>query len=109
MFILMATFVVMGLLLAGISLPLIQKRIPPNPWYGFRVRKTLSSPEIWYPANVYMAKYLLGWGITIAIVSFLFYFIPGIGLDTYVALCTFVALGGMVIVMVKGFRYLKTL
>src|SRR5687767_3385956 len=77
MFALMAMYVVIGLLLAGLALPLIQKRIPPNMWYGFRVRKTLSSPDIWYPANAYMAKYMLVWGLTIAITSFLFYFIPG--------------------------------
>ena len=109
MFALMAMYVVIGLLLAGLALPLIQKRIPPNMWYGFRVQKTLSSPDIWYPANAYMAKYMLVWGLTIAITSFLFYFIPGIGLDAYVGLCTAVALGGILIVLVQGFRYLKTL
>src|SRR5512147_1357328 len=34
-----------------ISLPLVLKLVPPNRWYGFRTRKTLSNPEIWYEAN----------------------------------------------------------
>ena len=34
-----------------ISLPLCLRLIPPNRLYGFRTRKTLSSPEIWYEAN----------------------------------------------------------
>jgi uncharacterized membrane protein len=40
-----------GLAFMVISLPLIYKRVPPNRWYGFRVRKTLSDPHIWYAAN----------------------------------------------------------
>jgi hypothetical protein len=34
-----------------ISLPLVLKMVPPNPWYGFRIRKTLTNPDIWYEAN----------------------------------------------------------
>lgn len=34
-----------------ISLPLCLRLVPPNRFYGFRTRKTLSSPEIWYAAN----------------------------------------------------------
>ena len=34
-----------------ISLPLVLKLIPLNRWYGFRTRKTLSNPDIWYEAN----------------------------------------------------------
>ena len=40
-----------GALLTALSIPLIQKRIPPNPWYGFRVLQTLNNPALWYPAN----------------------------------------------------------
>lgn len=34
-----------------ISLPLVLKLLPPNRWYGFRTRKTLSNADIWYAAN----------------------------------------------------------
>ena len=34
-----------------ISLPLVLKLIPLNRWYGFRTRKTLSNPDVWYEAN----------------------------------------------------------
>ena len=40
-----------GLLFVAISVPLIRQQVRPNRWYGFRTPKTLSSPEIWYPAN----------------------------------------------------------
>ena len=48
-----------GLLLAAVSVPLVLGKIGPNPWYGFRVRKTLADPAVWYPANAYAAKRLL--------------------------------------------------
>jgi uncharacterized membrane protein len=38
-------------LLAIVAAPLALGKIPPNQIYGFRTLKTLSSPDIWYPAN----------------------------------------------------------
>jgi len=40
-----------GLFFVVLSVPLITRRVPPNGWYGFRTRKTLSAPGIWYEAN----------------------------------------------------------
>ena len=34
-----------------LSIPMILGKVPPNGAYGFRTAKTLSSPEVWYPAN----------------------------------------------------------
>lgn len=52
-----------------LCIPLVFKLVPPNRWYGFRTRKTLSSPEIWYPANVF-AGYSLMVAMVIAIATF---------------------------------------
>jgi uncharacterized membrane protein len=38
-------------ILAVLAVPLALGMVPPNPLYGFRTSKTLSSPDIWYPAN----------------------------------------------------------
>ncbi len=38
-------------LLFLLSAPLVLRLVPPNRLYGFRTRKTLSRPDIWYPAN----------------------------------------------------------
>ena len=46
-------FVCSGCLLAALSIPLIMGKIGPNPWYGFRVKCTLSDPVVWYAVNVY--------------------------------------------------------
>lgn len=44
-------FAVVGLVLIGISIPLIMRKVPPNSFYGCRTRKALSDPKIWYEAN----------------------------------------------------------
>ena len=40
-----------GLLFIALSLPLIQERVPPNSFYGFRTAKSLSNSKIWYAIN----------------------------------------------------------
>jgi hypothetical protein len=52
-------FVIFGVL----SVPLILRRVPPNRFYGFRTRVTLSSKDIWYPANAFF-----GWALLVAAV-----------------------------------------
>ena len=34
-----------------LSLPLILEMVPRNRFYGFRTEQTLSSDDVWYPAN----------------------------------------------------------
>jgi|SRR5579872_2734244 len=55
---LLILFTSSGLLLAALSVPLILHKIGRNPWYGFRVKKTLEDPAVWYPVNAYAAKRL---------------------------------------------------
>jgi uncharacterized membrane protein len=40
-----------GLLFIALSILLIQERVPPNSFYGFRTGKSLSDPKIWYAIN----------------------------------------------------------
>jgi uncharacterized membrane protein len=40
-----------GLLFIALSIPLIQGRVPPNAFYGFRTAKSLSDSKIWYEIN----------------------------------------------------------
>ena len=46
-------------LIAAVSIPLILRWVGPNPIYGFRTPHTLSSREVWYPANVFAVRVLL--------------------------------------------------
>ena len=105
-------FLVSGLLFVGISIPMIQRKVKPNPWYGFRTPKTLSNEKIWYAANEYCGRLLFIVGGLIALASVILVplgWLPFIGKDGYALACTAVLLGGLVWAVVRSFRYLNKL
>ncbi|MDF1814389.1 MAG: SdpI family protein [Verrucomicrobiales bacterium] len=50
-----------AILSAALSIPMIQGKVKRNYWYGFRTKLTLSSDEVWYPANRFGGKMILWW------------------------------------------------
>ena len=102
-------FIVSGLVLAVVSVPLILGRIPPNGWYGFRVRKTMEHPEIWYPVNKYGGERLLVTSLLLVLAAVGYTYIPGIDLEvySYAVLVTWVV--GATIAIVSSFRYMNRL
>lgn len=62
-------FGVVGALFIILSIPLIQRRVPPNAIYGVRTTKTLSNKKLWYDANHFFGKDLLTAGLIIATAS----------------------------------------
>lgn len=46
-------------LFVAIATPMILGKVPPNPWVGFRTRKTMSSQALWYKANRTGGIYLM--------------------------------------------------
>ena len=47
--------------IAIISVPLALKRVPPNPFYGFRTPRTLANQTLWYRVNCFA-----GWAFLLA-------------------------------------------
>jgi hypothetical protein len=97
-----------GILLAVLSVPLILQKIGPNPWYGFRVKKTLDNPAVWYPVNAYAAKRLVVVGLASSLASVLLFFLPNIDLLTYTLACAAVTLGGLAATVIQSFFYLRS-
>lgn len=104
---LVIVYIVSGLLLAALALPLMAKKIKPNPFYGFRVQQTLDDPSVWYAVNQYAGKQQLAAGLGIAAVALIFYFIPGINLDTYALACLAVMAVLMTAAVTRSARYLS--
>jgi uncharacterized membrane protein len=46
-----AVFSAVGLLLIGLAVPLIRRRVKPNSLYGIRVNATFADEWVWYEAN----------------------------------------------------------
>ncbi len=109
MIVLMYTFVVSGLVLVGVCVPLILGVIPPNGLYGFRVRRTMEHPEIWYPVNKYGGIRLLISSLLLVVAAVSYTFIPGIAIDvySYAVLATWVV--PSTIALIGTFRYMNTL
>lgn len=107
----MIFFACTGLLVIGLSIPMILQKLKPNGWYGFRTPKTLSDEKIWYPANTYSGKLMLGLGILWVLSAVVLRFIPGIGSDlvTYNLTQAGVLLGSLVVLIVLSLKYLNTL
>lgn len=98
-----------SIFLALISLPLIARKIKPNPFYGFRIQQTLDDPEVWYETNQYFAKRLCAVGILEALAASGLYFIPNITVDAYALLCLGVFILTFTIAMVQSWRYMKAI
>jgi len=105
---LLVVFVGVGLMLAGISVPMILKVIPPNPFYGFRVPKTMKNPDIWYAINTYSGWWLLGAGLLEALsAAALYVLFPGFDKDLYATAQGVVMTVLMIVAMKASFDKLK--
>jgi uncharacterized membrane protein len=85
-----------GLLLAGIAVPFIRRRIPPNALAGFRTGRTLADPRVWYEANRIMGWDLLWCGaLILASSAATFLLRHAVPFDRLVLANTFVLMAGV--------------
>lgn len=96
-----------GILLAALSIPLILGKIPPNGWYGFRVRKTMDHPEIWYPTNRFAGWGLLVTGLITTFGAVGLAVIPGWNIDRYSTGVLVVFLVPLTVTIISSVIYLK--
>lgn len=104
---LMILYVGLGLLLALIAIPLILEQVRPNWAYGFRLRRTLENPQVWYAVNKYGGKRLLAAGLGMSLSAVLIYLVPGLDLQTYALTCLVVFSILLTVAMAQTMRYLN--
>jgi hypothetical protein len=107
MTVLLVMNIVSGLLLSGLALPLMWRKIPPNHWYGFRVRRTLENETVWYAVNEFSARRLFWVGISTVAAAIGFFFVTT-RVDLYGAALATVVPGGLAVCLFQSFRYLRT-
>ncbi len=103
------TFAVVSLLTIVTSIPMILEKVPPNPIYGFRTKKTLSDPDIWYEMNAYAGRLLFIWGIIMAATAIVLDRIQGLKVQALANIFILVVLGIGAIVMILSFNHLRKL
>jgi uncharacterized membrane protein len=83
-----------GILIALVSLPLIQGKVPPNRAYGIRTKYAFASTENWYQINNFGGKVFLGVALLITLVGLFGLFLPSEDMSAYgigAAIITFVS------------------
>jgi len=105
----LAMYVLFGLLLIGLAIPLLLDKIPPNGWYGFRVPSTLYNPDIWYKVNRYAARWMVFSGIITVIAAILLYYLLDLSVDGYAWSLLAAFLISFLPGLVLSFRYLRQL
>lgn len=106
---LMNFYVVAGLLLMILSLPLIAGKVKPNPIYGFRVRATLDNPQKWVSTNRYFAKRQFFVGLAVIAAALGLYLIPKISLDAYALSVLGVFTAAFGFALYQSLRYMRSL
>ncbi|MBM4089994.1 MAG: SdpI family protein, partial [Planctomycetes bacterium] len=109
MVVLLILFVASGFLLTVLSMPLIFRKIPPNVWYGFRVRATLENTEVWYPANQYAGTWLfwVGLGTTVAAVTL--FLLPIRNVAIYASAVGGIVIVGLAVAVTRSVLHLRNL
>jgi uncharacterized membrane protein len=102
-------FVFVSLLMVGLAVPVIRRRVKPNYLYGFRTPKTLGDERIWYEANAYAGRLLLRLGIALTLAAIGLYFAIGANFVVYNVVFGLLTLSGLLIVTLLSFRYLRSL
>jgi hypothetical protein len=106
---LLGLFLLSGCIFVGLGIPLIRGWVGPNPLYGFRIRRTLANPKVWYAANRYAGWWMLGVGVGLMLAAAAFYAAPGVGFLKYALICGAVEMGGLLVGVVQSFRYVGRL
>lgn len=109
MLMLILLYIGAGILLILLAIPLYLEKVKPNLWYGFRIRKTLENPEVWYPVNKFGAVWMMVSGIVTVLCAIGFLLIPGISIDGYATACALVFAAVLTLGMVITFRYMDSL
>jgi hypothetical protein len=106
--ILLALYAVGGLLLAGLSVPLILRKIPPNGLYGFRLPSTINNPALWYQVNTYAGWRLLVVGLGSAVGSIILFYSVNSSVDAYALSCLGLFLALFLWCLISSFLYLRS-
>jgi hypothetical protein len=60
---------VAAIIAAMLAIPLIQRKVKMNHWYGFRVPAAFESEAAWFDINRYGGRLLLAWSAIVAVTA----------------------------------------
>jgi hypothetical protein len=100
-------FVGMGILSIATGLPLADRRIPRNRWYGVRIRETFGDEQIWYEVNALAGRDLTVLGVLLVLAALT---LPAVlAPQTYVASIGLAFAAGAMLMLVRSVRLARRL
>ena len=70
------SWIITGLLCAGLAIPLVRGRVGRNALYGVRFPQSFQSDEAWYAINRFGGKRLIIWSIPLVATGIISFFLP---------------------------------
>ncbi len=89
------------------AVPLIQRKVKMNQWYGVRIPATFASEEVWFDVNRYAGRLLLFWGFAIATTAIVGAFLEKKDWIAYNWTALAVITGGLALILVKVLKYAR--
>ena len=99
----MLAFGVVAVVLAGLGVPLILRKVPPNAWYGVRLPSTFADPRVWYAVNARSGRDFIVLGLAVLVLDLA---LPAAGFTevTHAATCTALLVAGTLASSIAAWR-----
>lgn len=97
-------FVGIGLLSLILGVPLAQRRVRPNRWYGLRLPATFADETVWYDANAATGRDMMALGAAFTSFALLLALLPGVTDVTYAITCGLTFVGATAVFTVRWIR-----
>jgi uncharacterized membrane protein len=108
--VLILTTIVVGMSEIILGIPLLFEKIKPNWVYGFRLPNILSNEEIWYKSNKYVGRDFIVAGMIVIIGSLILFAVKSeFSILEITWTITLLLILPIIIVLIRGFNYLKKL
>lgn len=95
-------FAAIGALSIVTGLPMAGRRVPPNRWYGVRIRATFADEHVWYETNAQAGRELTLLGLVVLVLALGLE--PALARTPHVALCGLVLGIGTIAVLARSVR-----
>jgi hypothetical protein len=105
--ILVATLLLAGFVLFGVSWPLVRRKIPRNHFYGIRIREAFASADRWYEVNAIGGRYLARAACAIFATGLLGLVVPSGAFVSYIIVAAGVVLASLLISIILTLRWVK--
>ncbi len=103
------TILGLSLLLVLIAVPLALRLVPRNVIYGFRIRTTMVSEEIWFSANAYFGRRLIALSLCGILFGLGTYLLRPFSAEAFLPASVVIMVAPGLVAVLSTLRYIRTL